>query len=137
MATNPEEARSIGYYPGVFEQYVETTFKAETGEYPGLAVIALFSLAYGIRSVSEFAAGSIGGVIQHFVADGEGLDGIVSCLAGVQIQKRRFSTAAFPILLETWKGLRDFKKGKGLSKQNISRNALFFLGFGLSYARYV
>ena len=118
----------------------KSTSWRRSNERPGstlYSVLALFSLAFGIKHVKEFVAGTAGGVIQHFVAEGEGVDGMVSCLAGVQIQKRRYTTAAFPVLLETWKGLRDFQKGKALSKQNISRNGLFFLGFLMSYFKYV
>ena len=129
--------KDYSFYPREGERYFVEAFQKETGEYPAYSVLALFSLAFGIKHVKEFAAGTVGGVIQHFVADGEGVDGMVSCLAGVQIHKRRYTTAAFPVLLETWKGLRDFQKGKALSKQNISRNGLFLLGFLMSYFKYV
>ena len=129
--------KDYSFYPREGEKYFVEAFQRETGEYPAYSVLALFSLAFGIKHVKEFVAGTAGGVIQHFVAEGEGVDGMVSCLAGVQIQKRRYTTAAFPVLLETWKGLRDFQKGKYLSKQNISRNGLFFLGFLMSYFKYV
>lgn len=129
--------RDYSYYPKEGERYVEEAFKKETGEYPAFSVLALFSLALGVRSASEFVAGTVGGVVQHFVAQGQGVDGMVSCLAGVQIHKRRFATAAFPVLLETWKGLRDFQKGKALEKESISRNSLFLVGWLLSYMKYV
>jgi len=125
------------YYPREGERYLVEAFKEETGDYPGYSVIALLSLAVGTRSATELGAATLGGVVQHFVVKGSGVDGMISCLAGVQIHKRRFTTAAFPILLETWKGLREFQKGKALSKENISRNLLFFVGYFLSYAKYV
>ena len=125
------------YYPKEGERYIEDVFKGETGDYPAYSVVALISLAMGIRSAEEFGAGTLGGAIQHFAVEGKAVDGMVSCLAGVQIHKRRYLTSAFPVLLETWKGLRDFQKGKGFTKQNISRNVLFFVGFYLSYARFV
>ena len=129
--------KDYSYYPREGERYFVEAFRKETGEYPAYSVLALFSLAFGIKNVTEFTAGTVGGVIQHFVADGEGVDGMVSALAGVQIRKGRFSTAAFPILLETWKGLKDFQKGKALSKQNISRNVLFFVGYLMAHLKYV
>lgn len=125
------------YYPKEGERYIVEAFREETGDYPAYSVLALLSLAMGIRSAAEFMAGTLGGAIQHFAAEGKAVDGMVSCLAGVQIQKRRYFTSAFPVLLETWKGLRDFQKGKGLSKENLTRNGLFFVGFYMAYAKFV
>ena len=130
-------SKDYSYYPKEGERYIVDAFKEETGDYPAYSVLALISLAMGIRSGKEFVAGTVGGAVQHFAAEGKAVDGMVSCLAGVQIHKRRFLTSAFPVLLETWKGLRDFQKGNGMSKQNISRNLLFFVGFYLSYGRFV
>ena len=123
------------YYPKAAERYVAAAFKEETGDYPAYSVIALISLSMGIRAAKELGAATVGGAVQHWVVNGKAVDGMISCLAGLQIHKRRFLTATFPILLETWKGLRDFQKGKALSKQNISRNLLFFVGYYLSYAK--
>ena len=95
-----------------------------------LNVIALISLAFGTRNAKEIFAGVVG-FVPHWYVGGDGLDGMISALTGVQLAKGRWKTVAFPLILETLRTLKDFTKGNKifLSKIDASRTAIFLGGY--------
>ena len=95
-----------------------------------LNVIALISLAFGTRNAKEIFAGVVG-FVPHWYVGGDGLDGMISALTGVQLAKGRWKSVAFPLILETLRTLKDFTKGNKILLSNIdaSRTAIFLGGY--------
>ena len=120
------------------EGFLETQYKKYgAGEKLSmLNVIALISLAYGTRGAGEIFAGVVG-FVPHYYIGGDGLDGMISALTGVQLYKRRWKTVAFPLILESLRTLKDFTKGKVLTKLAISRTAIFVGGYVAAMSRIV
>ncbi len=101
-----------------------------------IQILALFSLAFGTANPSEIFLGSVA-FIPHYYIGGNGFDGMISVLSGVQIQKRKYGTAAFPTLYESYKVMKDFTSGKTVTRQSLSRSALFVVGWLAARYRYV
>ena len=101
-----------------------------------LNIIALISLAFGTRGAKEVFAGVVG-FVPHYYIGGDGLDGMISAMTGVQLAKRRWKTAAFPLILETLRTMKDFTKGKVVTKLAISRSAIFVAGYLAAMSRMV
>ena len=118
------------------EGYLEGKFK---GDKLGLLnVIALISLAFGTKNAKEIFAGVVG-FVPHWYLGGDGIDGMISALTGVQLAKGRWKTVAFPLILETLRTLKDFTKGNKifLSKLDASRTAIFVGGYLAAMSRIV
>ena len=103
-----------------------------------LNVIALISLAFGTRGSGEIFAGVLG-FVPHYYIGGDGLDGMISAMTGVQLYKRRWKTVAFPLILESLRTLKDFTGGKKpvLTKLALSRTAIFVGGYLAAMSRIV
>ena len=95
------------------ETWLETGYKkyGRDDKLNILNVIALISLAFGTRGSKEIFAGIVG-FVPHYYIGGDGLDGMISAMTGVQLAKRRWKTAAFPLILESLRTMKDFTKGK-------------------------
>mgnify|MGYP000521813543 CR=1 FL=1 len=102
-----------------------------------LNVFALISLAFGTRGSGEIFAGVLG-FVPHYYIGGDGLDGMISAMTGVQLYKRRWKTVAFPLILESLRTLKDFTKGKAMvTKLGLSRTAIFVGGYLAAMSRIV
>ena len=124
------------------EAYLEKQYaKYGAGEKLGLLnVVALISLAFGTRGAGEIFAGVVG-FVPHWYIGGDGFDGMISALTGVQLYKRRWKTVAFPLLLESLRTLKDFTKGSGMkarpTKLALSRTAIFVAGYFAAMSKIV
>ena len=120
------------------ETWLETGYKkyGRDDKLNILNVIALISLAFGTRGSTEVFAGIVG-FVPHYYIGGDGLDGMISAMTGVQLAKRRWKTAAFPLILETLRTMKDFTKGKVVTKLAISRSAIFVGGYLAAMSRMV
>ena len=120
------------------EEYVEGRYtQIVAGEkLPVITVAALISLAFGVRSPLELVLGS-GGMYAEWFAGGDGLDGAIAVLTGVQLAKRRYATMAFPALLESYKLLQDVRAGQYVNKKSLTRTSLFLTGWLAARYRYV
>ena len=125
-------------YIGEAETYAEARFtQIIAGEkLPLITVAALISLAFGVRSPLELLLGSAGMYAEWF-AGGDGLDGTIAVLSGVQLAKRRYATMAFPALLESFKLLQDIRAGQYVNKKSLTRTSLFLTGWLAARYRYV
>lgn len=101
-----------------------------------LNVIALISLALGTRSSKEIFVGAVGFVPQWYIG-GDGFDGMISAMSGVQLYKRRWTTVAFPLVLETLRTMKDFTKGKKPTKLSVTRMVVFAAGYLAAMSRMV
>ena len=101
-----------------------------------LNIIALVSLALGTRGGKEIFAGAVG-FVPHWYIGGDGFDGMVSALTGIQLYKRRWATVAFPLVLETLRTLKDFTKGKAITKLATSRTLIFVAAYIAAMSRVV
>ena len=68
---------------------------------------------------------------------GDGLDGLISAMTGVQLYKKRWTTVAFPLILETLRTMKDLTKGKVVTKLGISRTLIFVGGYFAAMSRMV
>ena len=126
-------------------QYVtraETFLETQYGKYGGgeklniLNVLAMISLALGTRSGKEVFAGALG-FVPHWYIGGDGFDGMISAMTGVQLYKRRWKTVAFPLVLEVLRTMKDFTKGKAITKLAVSRTTIFAVGYIAAMSRMV
>ena len=101
-----------------------------------LNIIALVSLALGTRGGKEIFAGAVG-FVPHWYIGGDGFDGMVSALTGIQLYKRRWATVAFPLVLETLRTLKDFTKGRAITKLATSRTLIFVAAYIAAMSRVV
>lgn len=120
------------------EKFLETQYgKYGAGDQLSmLNIIAMISLALGTRSTKEVFAGALG-FVPHWYIGGDGFDGLISAMSGVQLAKRRWKTVAFPLVLESLRTLKDFTKGKAITKLAASRTAIFAAGFIAAMSRVV
>ena len=125
-----------------FVTRTETFLETQYGKYGAgdklsiLNIIAMISLALGTRSTKEVFAGAIG-FVPHWYIGGDGFDGLISAMTGVQLAKKRWKTVAFPLVLESLRTLKDFTKGKAITKLAASRTAIFAAGFIAAMSRVV
>ena len=101
-----------------------------------LNVVALLSLALGIKSSKEIFVGAVG-FVPHWYLGGDGFDGMIAALSGVSLYKKRWMYVAFPLLLEALRTLKDFTKGKQITKLALSRSATFLGGYLAAMSRIV
>ena len=120
------------------EAYFEKQYgKFSQGDKLGLLnVLALISLAFGVKSASEIFVGAVG-FVPHYMLGGDGLDGLISAMTGVQLYKKRWTTVAFPLILETLRTMKDLTKGKVVTKLGISRTLIFVGGYFAAMSRMV
>jgi len=103
---------------------------------PILNVFALISLAMGVKNFQEIFIGIVGFLPEWYVG-GDGLDGMIGAMTGYQVYKRRYSTAAFPVVLESLRTLKDITNvpsgGKGVTqyvtKRSLVRAIVFLIGY--------
>ena len=120
------------------EEWLETRYKQVSGgdDLKFIKVAALISLAFGVSGPAELLLAS-GGMLAQYFADSDGIDGIISVLSGVQLAKRKYTTMAFPAMLESYKMLKDFQKGKTVTKQSLTRTSIFVVGWLAARYKYV
>ena len=80
--------------------------------------------------------GAVGFVPQWYIG-GDGFDGMISAMSGVQLYKRRWTTVAFPLILETLRTMKDFTKGKTPTKLSVTRMVVFAAGYLAAMSRMV
>ena len=120
----------------------ETFLETQYGKYGAgdklsiLNIIAMISLALGTRSTTEVFAGALG-FVPHWYIGGDGFDGLISAMTGVQLAKKRWKTVAFPLVLESLRTLKDFTKGKAVTKLAASRMTIFAAGYIAAMSRVV
>ena len=76
-------------------------------------------------------------MLAHYYAGGDGLDGIISLLSGVQLAKKKYATMAFPAILESYKLFKDVRSGQVVNKQSVTRSAIFVTGWLAARYKYV
>ena len=120
------------------EGYLETGYDTISANDPLylLNVLALMSLAFGVKNVKEIFVGAVG-FVPHWYLGGDGFDGMISALSGVFLYKRRWTYVAFPLLLEALRTMKDFTKGKQITKLALSRSGTFLAGYLIAMSRMV
>ena len=126
------------------EGYVETKFKAfttETKQLPIIRTAALGSLAFGVKSYGEIIAGGAGLASYYYWSTGpDGLDGAISMMAGIQMARGSFQTAAFPTIVEIYDTIQTLRtKGAqaAMNAKALIRLLLFSIGYWLSKIKVV
>ena len=135
------------YYDEPFErteEYIETQFKAFTTDASQLPIIrtaALGSLALGVKSYGEVVAGGTGLAIYYYWSTGpDGLDGAISTMAGIQMARGSYRTAAFPTIVEVYDTIQTLRNKGAMAAMNtksLIRLGLFFTGYWLSLNKVV
>ena len=135
------------YYEEPFErteEYIETKFKAFTTDPKQLPIIrtaALGSLALGVKSYREILAGGGGLAAYYYWSTGpDGLDGAISTMAGIQMARGSYRTAAFPTIVEVYDTIQTWRN-KGVmaaaNSKTLVRTLLFVVGYWLSLNKVV
>ena len=115
------------YYEEPFEraeEYIETQYKAFTtdaSQLPLIRTAALGSLAFGVKSY-------------------DGLDGAISMMAGIQMARGSYRTAAFPTIVEVYDTIQTLRNKGAMAAMNaksLVRLGLFFTGYWLSLNKVV
>ena len=120
------------------ETFLEEQYKRFSGtdKLGVLNIAALISLAFGVQSGKEVVAGAFG--LSHFYfSGGDGLDGVIAAMSGIQLAKKRWKTVAFPLVLESLRTMKDLTKGKRVTKVGISRTVIFVAGYLAAMSRMV
>ena len=120
----------------VEEMYVGSGMHPTQKELPTFQYIALASVAFGVENRYEIILAGASHVVWKFTGN-EGLAAIYSTLAGIQIQKKRYKTAAFASLLDVYDTLNDFNRGKLVTKKGIQKLAWWGIGYMAAMLRYV
>ena len=120
------------------EVYLESGYmKVAAGEeLPLIQLLAAFSLAYGVGNMREVFLSSVM-FLPPWYFNGDGFDGMISTLSGIQLYKKKYRTMAFPALLESYKLMRDFTSKKYVTKNGLIRVATFLVGYFAARYKYV
>ena len=124
------------------EGYLESGYEQISAKDPLylLNVLALLSLALGVKKPTELFIGVVG-FVPHWYLGGDGVDGMIAAMSGVFAYKRRWAYVAFPLLLESLRTLKDFTKSQKItfdgSKLALSRSATFLGGYLAAMSRIV
>ena len=120
------------------EGYLESGYETISAGDPLylLNVLALLSLALGLKNGKEILVGAVG-FVPHWYLGGDGFDGLIAALSGVFLYKKRWTYVAFPLLLEALRTMKDFTKGKQITKLALSRSATFLGGYLVAMSRMV
>ena len=120
------------------EQYMEAGYKKlVTGEeLPLIQLLAALSLAFGVANMREVFLASVM-FLPPWYFNGDGFDGMISTLSGIQLYKKKYRTMAFPALLESYKLMRDFTSKKYVTKNGLIRVATFLVGYFAARYKYV
>ena len=135
------------YYEEPFEraeEYIETQYKAFTtdaSQLPLIRTAALGSLAFGVKSYGEVVAGGSGLALYYYWSSGpDGLDGAISMMAGIQMARGSYRTAAFPTIVEVYDTIQTLRNKGAMAAMNaksLVRLGLFFTGYWLSLNKVV
>jgi len=120
------------------EQYLEGGYeKLVTGEeLPLIQLLAALSLAFGVGNMREVFLASVM-FLPPWYFNGDGFDGMISTLSGIQLYKKKYRTMAFPALLESYKLMRDFTSKKYVTKNGLIRVGTFLVGYFAASLKYV
>ena len=118
------------------EMYVGTGMHPIKVELPLFQYIALASVAFGVENRYEIILAGASHVVYKFTGN-EGLAAIYSTLAGIQIQKKRYKTAALATLLDVYDTLNDINRGKMVTKKGAQKLAWWGVGYMAAMLRYV
>ena len=120
------------------EQYLEGGYsKLVTGEeLPLIQLLAALSLAFGVGNMREVFLASVM-FLPPWYFKGDGFDGMISTLSGIQLYKKKYRTMAFPALLESYKLMRDFTSKKYVTKNGLIRVGTFLVGYFAARYKYV
>ena len=120
----------------VEEMYVGSGMHPIKVELPLFQYIALASVAFGVENRYEIILAGASHVVYKFTGN-EGLAAIYSTLAGIQIQKKRYKTAALATLLDVYDTLNDINRGKMVTKKGAQKLAWWGVGYMAAMLRYV
>ena len=120
------------------EQYLEAGYKKIVSgeELPLIQLLAALSLAFGVANMREVTLASVM-FLPPWYFNGDGFDGMISTLSGIQLYKKKYRTMAFPALLESYKLMRDFTSKKYVTKNGLIRVATFLVGYFAARYKYV
>ena len=120
------------------EQYLEAGYgEIVTGEeLPLIQLLAALSLAFGVANMREVFLATVM-FLPPWYFNGDGFDGMISTLSGIQLYKKKYRTMAFPALLESYKLMRDFTSKKYVTKNGLVRVATFLVGYFAARYKYV
>ena len=121
------------YAGGIYEQTGLAPLRVEL---PLFQYLALGSVAFGVENRYEIFLATASHVVWKFTGN-DGLAAIYSTLAGIQIQKQRFKTAALATLLDVYDTLNDYMKGKGVTQKGMQKLAWWATGYLAAQLRYV
>ena len=120
------------------EAYLEKTYAklAQGEQLPLIQLLAALSLAFGVANMKEVFLATVL-FIPPWYFKGDGFDGMISALSGIQLFKKKYTTMAFPTLLESYKLMRDFTGQKTVTKAGLVKAACFLAGWLAARYRYV
>ena len=120
------------------ERWLEKTYEelAQGEQLPLIQLFAALSLAFGVTSMYELALATALFLPPWYVK-GDGFDGMISALTGIQLFKKRYRTMAFPALLESYKVMRDFTGKKTITQGALAKAVCFLIGYFAARYRYV
>ena len=125
--SDPVDAEWSFGYPAIFDEKLES-FGAKNWDYPFHSVLATFSVSFGVKNLNDIYYATACQLIFWWFGF-KGPDGIYNALAGLQAGRGQWFYAAYPTLLDTYEGIIDFKRTKGLSKKGFIRTGAWSLGF--------
>ena len=105
---------------------------------PLFELLAFGSAGFGVRSRAELVWASIAHVV-YWLTGGVGLDGMTNALAGVQIAKGRYSTAAIPSLKATYDTMKTLSKSSKLfvPYASVVRSTIYMTGWLLGFFKII
>jgi hypothetical protein len=122
-------------HPAVWDERLES-FGVNNWDYPFASMLATVLVSFGVKNVRDIYYATFCQLI--FWGFGyKGPDGIYNALAGLQAGRGEWFYAAYPTLLDTYEGINDFRRTKGVTKKGIIRSGAWSLGFYLSRNRYL
>ena len=105
-------------------------------ELPLFQYLALASVAFGVENRYEIILATGAHVVWKFTGN-DGLAAIYSTLAGIQIQKKKFKTAAFATLLDVYDTFNDYMNNRGITKKGIQKLVWWATGYTAAMLKYV
>ena len=138
LAAGSEEGAEEWGFVGDTEDWLQTKYdtlvKGES--LPLIQLLAALSLAFGVDNMKEIMLATVA-FLPPWYFNGDGFDGMISALSGIQLYKKKYRTMAFPALLESYKLMRDFTSKKYVTKNGLVRVSTFLLGYFAARYKYV
>ena len=105
---------------------------------PLFELLAFGSAAFGVRSRAEIIWASVAHVV-YWLTGGSGLDGMTNALAGAQIAKGRYRTAAIPSLKATYDTFRSLSQASKIfiPYTSVVRSTIYMIGWLLAWFKII